>query len=125
MAEKKKILVIDDEKGFTDMIKAAVEERGDYEVITENKGVAGLAAAREFKPDLIFLDIMISDMDGGTILFNLKNDLATKDIPVIFLTGIMTKREIADKDNVISGHPLLAKPVSIQKLIDCIKETIG
>jgi len=120
--DKKKILIVDDEKDFTAMIKLNLEQRGNYDVKTESKGTEALATARKFKPDLIFLDIIMPDMDGGKVLFQLKNDIMTKDIPVVFLTAIMTESEVASSDNIISGYPFLAKPVSVKKLIDCVKE---
>jgi len=122
MDAKKKILVVDDEKDFTAMIKLNLGERGNYEVKTENKGADALAAARKFKPDLIFLDIIMPDMDGGAVLFQLKGDIMTRDIPVVFLTAIMTESEVVSSDNIVSGYPFLAKPVSVKKLIECVKK---
>lgn len=123
--EKKRILVIDDEKDFADMVKLNLESTGNYEVRTENKGRNALAAAREFKPNLIFLDIIMADMDGGAVRFNLKGDADTTDIPVVFLTAIVTDSEVDDRGNMIGGYPFLAKPVSVDKLIECINKNLG
>ena len=120
--DRKKILIVDDEKDFTAMIKLNLEQRGNYEVKAENKGVDAVATAKKFKPGLIFLDIVMPDMDGGTILFNLKNDIQTRGIPVVFLTAIVTESEVTSSDNIISGYPFLAKPVSVKKLLEYVKQ---
>jgi len=125
MDNKKKILIVDDEKDFTEMIKWNLEATGQYEVRSESKGAKALAAAREFIPHLILLDIIIPDMDGGAILFQLKNDVATKDIPLVFLTAIVTQPEVNSVGKLISGYPSIAKPVSAADLIAYIKNAIG
>ena len=65
--EKKRILIIDDEAGFTRMVKLNLEKTGQFEVREENKATYALAAAREFKPDLIILDVIMPTMDGGDV----------------------------------------------------------
>jgi len=119
--DKRKILVIDDEEDFTKLIKLNLERTGRYEVITENKGLLGLVTAKEFKPDLIFLDIMMPDADGGDVCYELENDKETKDIPIVFLTAVAKKEEVHESWGTIGGHPFIAKPVSVRELIDCIE----
>jgi len=123
--EKKRILLIDDETDFTKLIKRNLELTGRYEVRTENNGLLGLAAAKEFKPDLIFLDILMPDVDGGEVGYNLENDNETKDIPVIYLTAAVNKEEVEKSEGQIGGHPFIAKPVSADELINYIEERIG
>lgn len=64
------------------------------------------------------------DMDGGAVLFNLRNDMETRDIPVVFLTAIVGESDRGDLDNIISGRPFLAKPVTASELIACIVKYI-
>lgn len=122
--EKKRILIIDDEKGFTEMLRLNLEDAREYNVRTENEGVKGLATAKSFKPDLIILDIIMPDMDGGEVLAKLKRDVETRDIPVIFLTAIVAEDEAPSLDSGISGYPFLSKPVSITKLLVSIRKNI-
>ena len=124
MANKKKILIIDDEKGFTEVAKLNLEETGSFEVQIENRGSQGLAAAQEFQPDLILLDIIMPDMDGGQVANQLKADEATRDIPIIFLTAAVTGTEVDSHGGLIGGHPFIAKPGSIEELIACIEEQL-
>ena len=121
---KKKILIIDDEKDFTDMIKLNLEDAGRYQVFTESLGRQGLAAAKRCKPDLILLDVIIMDLDGGAIRHQLKNDPETKNIPIIFLTATVDAAQVPPEDNIIGGYMFIAKPVSVNALIRSIEKAL-
>jgi len=119
---KKKILVVDDEKAITDTLKMNLEMAGEFEVRAENKGTNVLATAREFKPNLILLDVMMPDKDGGEVANDIKRDGVLKDTPIVFLTAALTKEEAALQNNKIGGHPFVAKPVGLEELINCINK---
>lgn len=121
---KKKILIVDDEENFTRLVKMNLEKTGRYEVRQENMGSNGLGVAKEFKPDLILLDILMQDTEGGEVAAQLKNDAATKDIPLVFLTAAVKKEEVGEGCSIIGGHPFVAKPVSIGDLINCIEKNV-
>ncbi len=79
---KKRILVVDDEPEFTNLLKLSLESHGYYEVREENDAEHARAAAREFDPDLVVLDIMMPEMDGSEVAAALKEDRVTRDVPV-------------------------------------------
>ena len=81
-----KILVIDDEAEITEIIETFLKDAG-YQVLIENSSVMGIERAKNFKPDLILLDIMMPFMDGYEVCDELKKNKETENIPVIFLTG--------------------------------------
>lgn len=114
---KKKILVIDDEPDFTGMLKLNLEETGEYEVREVNEGTRALAAAREFQPDLIFLDIMMPDLSGGEVAQQIDEDHALKGTPIVFLTALVKKEE----EQMIGNRPFVAKPPTLDKVVDTIK----
>lgn len=119
-----KILIIDDEENFTRLVKLNLEKTGKYEVKIENKGSLGLIAAKEFKPDLILLDVMMPGVDGGDVCNQLKDEKATKNIPIVFLTAVVNEKEIKENNGIIGGHPFIAKPVDTGELIDVIEKNI-
>ncbi len=119
---KKRILIVDDEAAFGRIVKLNLEETGRYEVVTETKGPQALAVARKFKPDLILMDIVMPDLDGGDACREIKSDPVLKNIPIVFLTAIVTEREAVSQKSVMGGYPLLAKPIAVEKLIDCIEK---
>ena len=120
--ERKRILIVDDEVSFARMVKMNLEKTGAFEVRTENKASYALAAAREFKPHLIILDVIMPTMDGGDVSNQIKRDRNLRDTPIIFLTATVSHRE-AGKDGLNSGGALfLAKPVSVETLVARINE---
>ena len=121
----KKILVVDDEKNITSLLSAYLESTGKFEVRTENSGERGYECAKRFKPDLILLDIMMSDMGGDGLADKIKNDALLRKTPIVFLTGIVTKEEVQANGGVIGGYPYIAKPVMVlRELVDCIEANL-
>jgi DNA-binding response OmpR family regulator len=120
MSQKKKILIIDDEVDLTLLVKLNLQKTGLYEVRAENRAINGLAAAREFKPDLVLLDVMMPDLDGGDVLAQLKGDPKLKDVPVVFLTATVLKEEVAKKGGSIGGYPYIPKPFRVEVLLNQI-----
>ncbi len=89
---KKTILVIEDDPVLSVMYKTKLEAEG-YTIISAGNGVEGLASAKAEKPDLILLDIIIPQLDGFSVLEELKEDAKTKKIPVILLTNLGTDED--------------------------------
>ena len=123
--DKKRILVIDDEKEFTELVKLNLELTGKFEVRQENKGSHGFVTAKKFKPDLILLDILMPDLGGAEVAYQLKNDNETKDIPIVFLTAIITREETDQQSSIVGGHPFIAKPVTTKQLIAAVNKIVG
>ena len=122
--DKKRILIIDDEPGFTQLVEMNLKQSGRYEVRAENSGALGLAAVKQFKPDLILLDILMPGMYGDEVASRLKHDEDTKNIPIVFLTAVISKEEVERERGLIGGHPFIAKPVSAEELIKVIEKYI-
>ena len=121
---KTKVLVVDDEPGITRMIKLNLEKTGDYEVWTVNEGSRAIEAARLFKPDIIFLDVMLPDLQGDRIAEQLRDDEELMDIKRVFLTAIVTRDETADGGNEIGGNHFLAKPVKTRDIVRMIEKLL-
>jgi two-component system, OmpR family, response regulator len=122
---KRRILIVDDDLTCSRILKAGLERVGYYDVQTENHATRALSSAQEFRPDLVLLDVCMIDGDGGEVAFRLRNDKQFHNIPIIFLTSIVSEHE-AQNGNAIRGtFPFLAKPVRLEKVIDCIERHIG
>lgn len=119
---KKKILVVDDQELFTRLVKLNLEASGEYEVRTENKGVNALGAAKEFRPDIILLDILMPDMSGSEVLKQVKADPFTRSIPVVFVTALVKKENLLSPGGTIDGQPFIAKPARTKEMIECIEK---
>jgi two-component system OmpR family response regulator len=121
---KKKILVVDDEVILTKMVKLNLERTGNYEVHTENEGSKALQAVRDFKPDLIFMDVMMPDMSGDEVIAEIRDDPKLSEIPYVFMTAIISKAETEDMGNTIGGNEFLAKPVKTEEIIATIERIL-
>ena len=84
--EKHSLLIIDDEKSSLNVLTHIL--RLDYTIYTAKDGKTGIEIANEYTPKLILLDIIMPDMDGYEVLALLKASEKTKNIPVIFITGL-------------------------------------
>ena len=117
----KKILIVDDEKDFCYFVKRNLEITGRFEIVCAYDGTSGVETARQEKPDLILLDILMPGTDGGDVKVMLLNDEKTRKIPVVFLTAIMDKKEFG-KEIVkeIRDHKFIAKPVTPEELIKAV-----
>ncbi len=123
--EKKKILIVDDEVDITDLVKSYLEQTGKYETCVGNSGAEALNAAKSFHPDLILMDVDMPDMDGPEVAEAMRNDASTKSIPIVFLSSIVSEKEVESSHGIIGGRRFLAKPVNRQKLTDCIEKVIS
>jgi CheY-like chemotaxis protein len=106
------------------MVKLNLEKTGEFDVREENRAAGALAAAREFKPDLIILDVIMPTMDGGDVANMIKNDRQLRGTPIIFLTATVSRREAGPDGLTSGGERFLAKPISLENLIHCIRENI-
>jgi len=117
---KKKILVADDDPGIVDAMQILLEDEG-YEVITTLDGEK-IYELYEQKPDLVFLDIWMSGINGSSVCRKLKTDTATKDTPVIMFSANRDTEDIASQ---CGADDFLSKPFEINKLLDVARKYIG
>jgi len=122
---KKKILVVDDETSITRLLKLNLEKGGAFIVRTENAGSKTLAAAKEFKPDLILLDVMMPDIDGGDVAAIIQADPLLRGVPIVFLTAAVKKEEVEAKGGMVGGFPYIAKPLDLKGVTEVIERTLA
>lgn len=121
----KKILVVDDEESFGDIVKLNLEFTGDYEVCLEKEGTRAVEAARRENPDLIILDMLLPDMDGVAVLEALHADPSLKQIPVVFLTAFVSEKERQTLSGRIGIKPHIAsKPITSEKLLELVRKHV-
>ncbi len=121
---KKKILAVDDEKEMLALLEKRLLASG-YDVFTAANGQDALAIARREQLDLIILDILMPEMDGSETAARLHEDPKTKDIPILFLTCLFTKREEHLEGHEVGKNFFVAKPYEAEDLLGEIKSIIG
>jgi len=117
------VLFIDDEVGYCNLIKMRLKLMANFNVICADNGKDGLKLARQIKPDIIILDIIMPGLDGFAVLEKLKKDDKTISIPVIMLSGL-DNDEAKIKANRLYDETYITKPVDIYKLKDKIEEIL-
>lgn len=112
------ILVVDDEPEITEIIEAFLDNAG-YKVRVENSPLNAVEVARQMKPDLILLDIMMPGTDGYTVCNTIKEDPGLANIPVIFLTGKDSKDD-QGRSFQVGGDMFIKKPFSCERLLEIV-----
>ena len=124
----KTILVVDDKADIVELVKSRLEAN-HYKVIVASDGNEGIKQAKQHKPDLIVMDIMMPNMSGGEAVKVLKSDAGTQHIPVVFLTAVGSSvREGEEPGRVyVDGQffPAISKPFKPEKLLSEIKKLVG
>lgn len=119
---KSTILIVDDERDILDLIEYNLKKEG-FVVVTAEDGEEGIERARQVRPDLVLLDIMMPKMDGLEVIDMMRQDANLKDIPVIFLTARSDeKTEVKGLDR--GADDFLTKPISTTKLVSRIKAVL-
>lgn len=118
----KKILVIDDEENFCRVLKKALELKGNFQVLTATQGAEGIQLAKDQRPDVILLDVMMPGMFGTQIAEILSENPVTRSIPIIFVTAVITPAQAGGSGYIADKHPCIAKPVNIGEVIRKINE---
>lgn len=123
-----KILIVDDDDSFVEGLKDVLGGQG-YAVVCACNGEEGLRKAREEKPDLVLLDVMMTtDSEGFEVAKKLREDPVTQKIPVILLTGIRKAKQLPfsfePDEDWLPVAVVLEKPVHPEDLIRQIKQTL-
>lgn len=126
MAEKIKALLIDDEAGFTQLLKMNLEKSGRFEVEIQNDSTQALATARSFRPDIVLLDVVMPGMDGGDVQAQFESDPVLGQTPIIMLTALVDSAELSEGAVAQSGSSVvLPKPIDLELLNRVVNELLG
>lgn len=120
--QRKHVLVVDDNAMMLKLIKEHLHDK--YDVATAVSGKIALKFLERKKTDLILLDYEMPDESGPVVLEKLRASDATKDIPVIFLTGVTETKKIKEA-LALKPQNYLLKPIDREKLFDTIAKEIG
>lgn len=123
--KRKKILLVDDDTVLTGMIKQHFAEYAEYEVRIENNASKATAAVRQFQPDLVLLDIMMPEQDGGDVAASIRAQPSMGKVPIVFLTGAVRKKEVDEGKGFIGGDPFIAKPFDFPYLMMRVRQHLS
>lgn len=124
MGNRKKILVVDDNQNFSQLLQCALED--DFDVHTASDGRDGIRSTAEILPDLILMDVMMPNISGIELVRMLTMEEETRDIPVIVLTGSHMDKGVPElfkqERNVRS---FLSKTTPVMDIVTIVRQTLG
>ena len=122
---KSRILVVDDEPNLSGLVRLFLEKTQRFEVRAENRSALALAAAREFRPEMILLDVDMPGKDGGEVAREIQADPVLRGVPIVFLTSLVSSAEAGGGETLRGGMRFLAKPVNLKLLIDTVDRVLA
>jgi DNA-binding response OmpR family regulator len=122
MGQKKKILIVDDERDIVKALMIRLQSAG-YEIVTAFDGAQAIFVTHKEKPDLVILDIRMPAGDGFSVAEKLKHSTNTVSIPIIFLTG-GPERDSEEKAMTLGARFYIKKPYDPEELLDAIKRAL-
>lgn len=123
--EPRRVLLIDDEASFTRMVKLNLEALGKYAVRVVNESPKAQQVANEFKPEIILLDVVMPEADGGDVAIQLRQHAITQDTPIIFVSAMVSRKESGNGFYESGGEHFLAKPVTTEILSNSIDSVLA
>jgi len=127
---RKKILIVDDEKDILFVLENRLAMAG-FDVVSADSGLLALPMAKSQQPDLIMLDLQMPKIDGTETARRLKADPATRHIPILFLTCLLSSEESTQMEHSCGEDLVLAKSIDtaelvsiINKVFFCVNETV-
>ena len=123
MDDKKKVLIVEDDKMIIDMYSLKLSQEG-FNVLQAEDGKTGWEQAQSQQPAIILLDIILPEMDGFTVLKNLKENDVTKDIPVILLTNLGQDGDVKKGLELGAKDYLIKANYTPQQVVDKVKSMI-
>ena len=118
-----RILIVDDNSRFARGAQLFLEHTGNYFACAVNDPRRALETARSFKPDLVVVDLIMKKADGLEVALQLEADWALHEVPIVFVTALITREEARDGRR-INGHRVVSKPTRGLDLIRVVEENL-
>jgi excisionase family DNA binding protein len=114
---KRKVLLVDDDVELCELIGDVLKADGRFEVRVANNGFAAGMMVKEYRPDLVVLDVMLPDINGRDVCRLIRSDSAVRDVRIICISGMIEQDKI-DEIRAAGANDFLRKPFDIERLIE-------
>ena len=114
---KKKLLVVDDDEELVELMVDTFSRDKRFEIKTANNGFGAGMLVKEFRPDLVILDVMLPDINGKEVCQRVRNDPTMKSVKIICISGMVEQDKIADL-MAAGADDFMNKPFSVDKLLE-------
>ncbi len=120
---KRKLLLVDDDADLIEMMSDIFSRDGRFEIKTANNGFDAGMFVKEFRPDLVVLDIMLPDINGKEVCQRIRRDPALESVKVICISGMIELDKVADLKSA-GADDFMQKPFALEKLVDRVCELL-
>ncbi len=114
---KRKLLIVDDDEELVELMVDVFARDGRFEIKTANNGFGAGMLVKEFRPDLVVLDVMLPDINGKEVCQRVRSDATMKSVKIICISGMVEQDKIADL-MAAGADDFMNKPFSVEKLLD-------
>ena len=116
---KRKVLVVDDDKDLVELLVDVLEGDGRFGARSVNNGFDAGMTVREYRPDLIILDVMLPDINGKDVCLRIRSDKSLEAVKIVCVSGMVEEDKIEELRRA-GANDFLAKPFEVEKLIETI-----
>lgn len=114
---KRKVLIVDDDEELVELISDVLERDGRFEVRVANNGFDAGMVVKEYRPDLVVLDIMLPDINGKEVCQRIRADANLEDVRVICISGMVEEDKVGEL-MAAGANDFMHKPFEVERLID-------
>jgi len=114
---KKKLLIVDDDQDLVELISEGFERDGRFDIRSVNNGFDAGMGVREFRPDLVILDVMLPDINGKEVCQRVRSDAALDMVKILCISGMVEQEKVAEL-KAAGADDFMQKPFSIEDLIE-------
>ncbi|MBX7106794.1 MAG: response regulator [Gemmataceae bacterium] len=114
---KRKVLVVDDDAELVELIEKVLVDDGRFEVRTAANGFDAGMMVKEYRPDMIILDVMLPDINGKEVCMRVRSDPSMEEVRILCISGMIEEDKIADL-KAAGANDFLHKPFDLEELID-------
>ena len=114
---KRKVLIVDDDQELVELLRDAFEHDGRFDIRTANNGFDAGMLVKEFRPDLVILDVMLPDINGREVCVRVRSDKTLDEVKIICISGMVEADKVADLKES-GANDFIQKPFSIDKLME-------
>ncbi|MFC1724037.1 response regulator [candidate division KSB1 bacterium] len=119
------ILVVEDDFEIQQIISIYIHEKTNYKVVIADDGEVAIDLIQENMPDLILLDMMLPRIGGMALLQNIKKNKKIKNIPVIFMSGVLIDETFRKEGIDLGAVDYLKKPIDLEAMLEKIMRILG
>ena len=114
---KRKVLIVDDDEELVELLRDAFEQDSRFDIRTANNGFDAGMLVKEFRPDLVILDVMLPDINGREVCVRVRSDKTLDEVKIICISGMIEADKVADlRDS--GANEFVQKPFTVDKLME-------